>query len=136
MYELIVKQTLTLSVYLGIDYVLNIFIADTTLLKNFLIWIAISNSPYICNTFAGPKLGETFLKHSSWRWGYGSFAIITPFTSIPFWAIFWIMSRRAKKLGVIKREKSDRTLGQSIMYWCVEFDGEIEYRHCLLLNKN
>jgi hypothetical protein len=118
------------------DYVLNIFIADTTLLKNFLIWFALSNSPYICNTFAGPKLGEAFLKHSSWRWGYGAFAIITPFMSTPFWAIFWIMSRRAKKLGVIKREKSDRTLGQSIMFWCVEFDGEIEPQHFLLLDED
>lgn len=47
----------------GMDYVLNIFIADTSLLKNRVIWFAIANSPYICNTFAGPKLGETFLRH-------------------------------------------------------------------------
>ncbi|KAF2833780.1 siderophore iron transporter mirB [Ophiobolus disseminans] len=106
----------------GIDYVLNIFIADTSLLKNRLIWLAITNSPYICNTFAGPKLGETFLNKSSWRWGYASFVIITPFMCIPFWGIFWLLNRRAQKLRVIERKKSDRTVVQSIAHWCVEFD--------------
>jgi len=108
----------------GMDYVLNIFIADTSLLKNRLIWLAITSSPYICNTFAGPKLGETFLKHSTWQWGYGSFAVITPFMCMPFWAIFWTMSRKAKKLGIITKEKSGRSVGQSVMHWFTEFDGK------------
>jgi MFS family permease len=108
----------------GMDYVLNIFIADTSLLKNRLIWLAITHSPFLCNSFAGPELGETFLKYSTWRWGYGVFALITPFMCIPFWTIFGLMSSRAKKLGVIKEEKSGRTVGQSIMHWCIEFDGE------------
>lgn len=110
----------------GMDYVLNIFIADTSVLKNRLIWIAITGSPYIFSGFAGPKLGDAFLKHSTWRWGYASFAIITPFMCIPFWAIFWVMSRKAKKNALITREKSYRTLGQSIVHWSVEFDGESE----------
>jgi MFS family permease len=108
----------------GMDYVLNIFIADTSLLKNRLIWLSVTQSPFLCNSFAGPKLGETFLKYSTWRWGYGVFAIITPFMCIPFWTIFWLMSSRAKKLGVIEKEKSGRTVGQSIMHWGTEFDGE------------
>ena len=92
------------------------------MLKNRLIWLAITNSPYVCNTFAGPKLGETFLRYSTWRWGYGSFAIITPFMCIPFWAIFWLMTRKAERNGVIERAKSGRTAVQSIMHWCIEFD--------------
>lgn len=111
----------------GMDYVLSIFIADTSLLKNRLIWLAITNAPYVSNTFAGPKLGETFLNHSTWRWGYGSFAIITPIMCIPFWALFWFMSRRAEELGVVEREKSGRTLARSVKHWCVEFDGEYSY---------
>jgi hypothetical protein len=108
----------------GMTYVLDIFIADTSLLKNRLIWIAITGSPYVCNTFAGPELGQRFLISSSWRWGYRAFAIITPFICMPFWAIFFLMSRRAEDVGVIRRQKSKRTITQSFVYWCVEFDGE------------
>jgi MFS family permease len=108
----------------GMTYVLDIFIADTSLLKNRLIWIAITGSPYVCNTFAGPELGQRFLMSSSWRWGYRTFAIITPFVCMPFWGIFFLMSRRAEKVGVIQRQKSDRTIFQSAVHWCVEFDGE------------
>ncbi|KAH7357610.1 major facilitator superfamily domain-containing protein [Pyrenochaeta sp. MPI-SDFR-AT-0127] len=106
----------------GIDYIFNIFIADTSLLENRLIWMALQGTPYICNTFAGPSLGEKFLKDSSWRWGYGAFTIITPVVGALFWAVFWWMERRAKLTGMIKKEKSDRTLLQSIWHWAVEFD--------------
>ncbi|KAJ4298920.1 hypothetical protein N0V90_004163 [Kalmusia sp. IMI 367209] len=106
----------------GMSYVLNIFIADTSKLKNRAIWFAFTSTPYICNTFAGPELGQKFLEKSTWRWGYGAFAIITPFMCIPFWTIFLVMSRRAKQKGVIVREKSGRTLQQSIRHWCIEFD--------------
>jgi MFS family permease len=108
----------------GMSYVLDIFIADTSLLKNRLIWLAITGSPYVCNTFAGPQLGQRFLRSSTWRWGYRTFAIITPFMCMPFWSIFLMMSRRAGKMGIIENQKSNRTVFQSILYWCIEFDGE------------
>lgn len=69
-------------------------------------------------------MGETFLKHGGWRWGYGTFTILTPAFSLSFWAVFWLMGRRAKKLGVLKPEKSGRSLTESIKHWCIEFDGE------------
>jgi hypothetical protein len=59
-----------------------------------------------------------------WRWYYGSFAIITPFACAAFWTVFWLMARRAAKIGLLKKEKSDRTIIQSILHWCVEFDGK------------
>lgn len=34
------------------------------------------------------------------------------------------MGRRAKKLGVLKRESTHRSLVESIKYWCIEFDSE------------
>ncbi|KAF2107125.1 major facilitator superfamily domain-containing protein [Lophiotrema nucula] len=106
----------------GIGYIMDIFIADTSKLTNRAIWLAFRTTPYICNTFAGPKLAETILKHSTWRWGYGAFTIITPFMCMPFLAIFYTMSRRAKAKGVVIKEKSGRTILQSIKHWCLEFD--------------
>ncbi|KAF2000345.1 MFS general substrate transporter [Amniculicola lignicola CBS 123094] len=106
----------------GISYILNIFIADTSTLKNRMIMFAFQTTPYISNTFAGPEIGQAFLDHSHWRWGYGAFTIITPIMCIPFWTIFFVMSRRAKQRGVIARERSGRTVLQSTSHWCVEFD--------------
>ncbi|KAH7135230.1 siderophore iron transporter mirB [Dendryphion nanum] len=106
----------------GITTVLNIFIADTSTMRNRAILFAFASTPYICNTFAGPELGQLFMKYSTWRWGYGAFAIITPIMCIPFWTIFFIMSRRADKKGVITKEKVKRTIREVIMFWCIEFD--------------
>ena len=107
----------------GMGYVLDIFIADTSLMKNRLIWIAITMSPYICNSFAGPALAMKILNEMTWRWGYGLFAIITPIMCIPFWIIFWIMNRRAKSMGTVVVSESGRKFHQSAMFWGREFDG-------------
>ncbi|KAJ4994214.1 siderophore iron transporter mirb [Stagonosporopsis vannaccii] len=106
----------------GMDYILDIFIADTSDLKNRAIWLAFVGTPYIVNTFAGPELGQRFLDDSTWRWGYGAFAIITPFMCIPFWLIFSLMSRRAKQQGVVVKEKSGRSFLESVKHYCIEFD--------------
>ncbi|KAF2625465.1 MFS general substrate transporter [Macroventuria anomochaeta] len=106
----------------GMDYVLDVFIADTSDLRNRAIWLAFTSTPYIVNTFAGPELGQRFLDNSTWRWGYGAFTIITPFMCIPFWLIFYLMNRRAKQQGVAVTEKSGKTFLQSVKYYCIEFD--------------
>jgi hypothetical protein len=115
----------------GMGYILDIFIVDTSLLKNRLIWVAIVGSPYICNTFAGPALAETFVNsNATWRWGYGAFAIITPFMCIPFWAIFYVMTRKAREMGVITKQKTKRTVIQSVVHWCIYLDGHSHRFHC------
>lgn len=108
----------------GMLYVLDIFIADTTQLKNRLIWLTITTSPFICNAFAGPEMAQRYLEHGGWRWGYGTFAIITPLVCVPFWAISFFMNRKAQKLGIIRTRKSDITLAQSVVHWWYEFDGK------------
>jgi hypothetical protein len=35
----------------GIDYIQNVFIADTSVMQNRLIWIALTGLPYVVNTF-------------------------------------------------------------------------------------
>ena len=124
----------------GMDYVLDVFIADTSKLRNRAIWLAFTSTPYIVNTFAGPELGQRFLDDSTWRWGYGAFTIITPFMCIPFWLIFFLMSRRAKQQGVVVKEKSGRTFLQSVKHYCIEFDGKsqiyIQYGIRLSLNSH
>ncbi|KAF3052439.1 hypothetical protein E8E11_008310 [Didymella keratinophila] len=79
----------------GMDYVLEIFIADISNLRDRTIWMAFTGTPCITNTSAGPKLGQRFLDESTWRWGYGAFTVITPFMCVSFWLILYVMSQRA-----------------------------------------
>lgn len=124
----------------GIDYIFSVFIADTSLLENRMIWNAFQATPYIVNTFAGPELGQRFLDDSTFRWGYGAFTIITLAVSIPFWAVFFLMERRAKQTGVLqKRERSGRTFLQNVWHWAIEFDGESPAQclvTCLMLTRS
>jgi len=42
----------------GVDYIFNIFIADTALMQNRLIWMAFTGFPYVVNTFVSPLSGS------------------------------------------------------------------------------
>ncbi|KAF2035664.1 MFS general substrate transporter [Setomelanomma holmii] len=108
----------------GMAFVLEIFVQDTAQFVHRLVYLAIMETPYICNTFAGPELGQRFLDSSTWHWGYGAFAIITPFVCIPFCAIFFLLSRKAKRMGVVPKEKvkSGRTFMQTLVHGVIEMD--------------
>jgi len=109
----------------GIAYVLDVFIADTSSLKWRGLMIAFSTSPYIATTFAGPAAAQAYYEHSTWRWAFGTFAILTPAISLPFLYIFWHNQQLAKRQGVLleKREASGRRWWQSIQHYLIEFDG-------------
>jgi MFS family permease len=94
--------------------------ADTSSLKNRAWLFAFSTCPYIANTFAGPAAAQQFYKHSSWRWGYGSFAIIVPVVCTPLIVIFALNRRKAIRLGYVAREKTRK---MSMLQYAIEFDG-------------
>lgn len=58
--------------YNGIVYVLDVFLADTSSLKNRGWLFAFSTSPYIATTFAGPAAADSFYKSTGWRWVFGT----------------------------------------------------------------
>ncbi|KAF2753109.1 MFS general substrate transporter [Pseudovirgaria hyperparasitica] len=108
--------------YNCMGYTLDVFIADTSSLKSRGLMFAFTTAPYIATTFAGPALGQEYLDHSTWRWGYGSFAIITPIICAPVALIFWINKRKAKKAGLLTKVPSGRTWFQSVKFYLIEFD--------------
>lgn len=110
----------------NIAYVLQVFISDTTSLKNRMITLGFSTTPYVPNTFAGPAAAEAFLNGPGWRWGYGVFCIIIPAVAAPLIFIMWLNLRRARQQGlVVERARTfsaDTTWFQKVKYWVIELD--------------
>jgi hypothetical protein len=109
--------------HIGVLYVTDIMAADITSLRNRMIIFTINGTPRIAATFAGPAIGEIFIKNNNWRWAYGAFVFVFIACSLPATGIMMFMYRKAKQAGVIEERKSGRTVIQSIAYHFVQFDG-------------
>ncbi|KAG9780833.1 MFS general substrate transporter, partial [Aureobasidium melanogenum] len=106
----------------GMIYSIDVITADASKLKNRGLAYAFTSSPYMITAFAGSKASEGFYQDISWRWGFGCFAIILPVVAAPLFFVLKTNLRKAKRHGVLGREKSGRTLWQSICHYVVEFD--------------
>jgi len=105
-------------------YSVDVITADASKLKNRGLAYAFTSSPYMITAFAGPKASESFYTHVNWRWGFGCFAIILPFVAAPLFVVLKVNLHKAKKQGILFRERSGRTLLQNVQHYVVEFDGE------------
>jgi MFS family permease len=105
-------------------YVLQVFMADTSSLKNRALVFAFANTPYIVTTWVGPRAAMSFVETSGFRWAYGTFCIVTPVIALPIIAVLWFNQRKAMKEGLLVKEKSGRSFGQSVSYYFWEFDGK------------
>ncbi|EXJ68536.1 uncharacterized protein A1O5_08329 [Cladophialophora psammophila CBS 110553] len=108
--------------YNGVGYALSIFIADTSHLKNRGLMFAFASSPYIATTWAGGPAAQRFLEGAGFRWGFGTFAIVTPAVCLPVFFLFVFNYREAKKAGLMPTRQSDRTMIQAIQHYAIEFD--------------
>ena len=108
----------------GMAYVLDVFMADTSSLKNRALVFAYSTTPYIVTTFVGPRAAQSFLETSGWRWGYGVYTIITPVIALPILYLLWRNQRKATGMGLCVKGKSGRSLVQNISYYFWEFDSK------------
>lgn len=104
-------------------YVVDVFVADITTLRNRMIILSLNNFSSIITTFAGPPIASAFYTNLNFRWAFIVFGIILVLFAIPVMVILWINQSKAKKTGVL-RAKSDRTFAQSIKYYAIEFDSE------------
>ncbi|KAL2257136.1 hypothetical protein VTK26DRAFT_609 [Humicola hyalothermophila] len=106
----------------GMTYCVDVITADSSKLKNRGLAYAFTSSPYMITAFAGPEAAEDFYYNVNWRWGFGCFAIIFPVVAAPLFFVLKSHVRKAEKQGVLPREKSGRTVLQSIWHYTVEFD--------------
>lgn len=107
----------------ALSFVISVFVADITTLRNRMIIFTLNSTPNLCTTFAGPAIAELFYTQVNFRWAFGAFTIILLVFSLPVIAILWVHENKAKKMGFI-RPKSGRTLMQSTKHYLIEFDGK------------
>ncbi|KAF2150098.1 MFS general substrate transporter [Myriangium duriaei CBS 260.36] len=67
----------------GLQILQQIFIADTSTLRNRAILSTIPDIPFVVNVWIGAPLASLILQGPGWRWGYGIWAIILPITFLP-----------------------------------------------------
>lgn len=83
---------------------------------------AFASSPYIATVWVGGPVANSFLNGAGFRWGFGTFAIVTPFVTMPLFFLFLWNYRKAKKVGIMPTIESNRTFTQSVVYYLIEFD--------------
>lgn len=108
--------------YDAIYLIMDVFVADTSGLRNRAFAFAFVSTPFICTAFTAPLAAASFLDTTTWRWGYGAFVIIMFFVFTPLAVVFKFYTIKAQKMGLYKREPSGRTIPQSIMHYIHEFD--------------
>lgn len=115
------------------EYVVSIFVADTSRLKNRGLMFVFLDSPFMITSWiAGPlataylgiemRDGKAVIAGIGWRWAYGTFAIVVPVVSLPLFALFQWNYKKAVKAGVMPANPTKRTLPQSVRYYLVQFD--------------
>ncbi|KAL4893716.1 major facilitator superfamily domain-containing protein [Aspergillus ambiguus] len=108
--------------YDSIFLILDVFMADTSGLRNRAFAFGFASTPFICTAFTGPLAAQAFIEHASWRWAYGTFAIVAPFVLLPLAGVFKFYQRKAEKMYIFAHEPSGRNVFQSIVYYANEFD--------------
>lgn len=107
----------------GIIYCLTVFVADTSSLRNRGLAIAYSLSPYIITTWISGPVAEAFENGPGFRWGFGAFAVITPFISMPLYILFVHNLNKARKMGFVSvQATSGRSRWESLCHYAREFD--------------
>ncbi|PIB02107.1 Siderophore iron transporter mirB [Cercospora beticola] len=107
----------------GLSYSWVVLAADVTSLRNRGLAFAFTSSPAIISAFAGSKAAAQVLHLSTWRWGYGMWAIILPVFAMPVYFLLSYHMRKAEKNGTLVRAKRNWAVNlQSIRWVVVEFD--------------
>ena len=85
----------------GFGITQQVFISDLTTLRNRGFWLSLPDSiSAIPTLFLGTIVADAFLAHSTWRWGYGMWAIVIPVASIPFITTLFLWEYKNKKAGI------------------------------------
>ncbi|KAJ5905488.1 uncharacterized protein N7473_002404 [Penicillium subrubescens] len=107
----------------GLVYTWDVLATDVTNLRNRGLAFAFTSSPALISAFAGSKAAGELLVHSTWRWGYGIWAILVPVFALPIYFMLAWNLRQAEKKGILIREKKKWDISPQGLWWfIIEFD--------------
>ncbi|KYK57404.1 hypothetical protein DCS_04413 [Drechmeria coniospora] len=89
-----------------------IVVADITSTRARLFFSYIPALPFLVNTWVSGNVSEAVLGVTTWKWGVGMWCIIYPLCALPLILSLLVVSRRAKKRGLLNGHQSSfRILG-------------------------
>jgi MFS family permease len=86
----------------GLQILQQVFIADSSDLLNRALFASLPDLPFLITVWVGPVIASTILRHTSWRWGYGIWAILLPATFLPLALALLLSQKKAEKLRLFK----------------------------------
>ncbi|KAG5355065.1 Siderophore iron transporter mirC [Yarrowia sp. B02] len=78
-----------------------LYASDTSTINTRIIFSSFIQSPNIWGPYAAAPIVGAILKVTTWRWGYGMWAIILPFFSLGVIFLFAFMRIKETKMGVL-----------------------------------
>ncbi|KAJ6008025.1 hypothetical protein N7540_012001 [Penicillium herquei] len=92
----------------GLQILQQVFIADSSDLLNRAFLALLPEFPFLVTVWLGPTIADAVLRNTSWRWGYGMWAIILPAAFLPLALSLLLNQRKAQRLNLIKPSKARR----------------------------
>lgn len=92
----------------GLQILQQVFIADSSDLLNRAFLALLPEFPFLVTVWLGPTIADAVLRTSSWRWGYGMWAIILPAAFLPLALSLLLNQRKARRLNLIKSSRHKR----------------------------
>ncbi|KAK0388206.1 hypothetical protein NLU13_4451 [Sarocladium strictum] len=116
--------------YTMIILLLEVVIADITSTRARLFFSYIPALPFIINTWVSGNIAEEVMNNTTWHWGIGMFAIIYPVCALPLIISLLVVSRRARKNGLLDNwQSSFKIFGVSNvfleLFWVLDVIGII-----------
>ncbi|KAI9665193.1 MAG: hypothetical protein M1831_002203 [Alyxoria varia] len=84
----------------GLQILQQIFIADTSDLLWRALFSSIPDTPFLATTWIGPLISGHIVETSTWRWGFGLWAIVLPVAFIPLAFSLFVNRRKAANMGL------------------------------------
>ncbi|KAH0841704.1 hypothetical protein AYO21_01064 [Fonsecaea monophora] len=92
--------------YTCVILLVEVIIADITSLRARLFFSYIPALPFVINTWVSGNITQSVLGATTWKWGIGMWCIIYPVCALPLMISLWLVSRRARKAGVLEKYKT------------------------------
>jgi len=106
----------------GVQYILSVFIADTTKLENRALMQALMNSTGLITGWVAGPLAQAYLNGLGWRWAFGMFGAFVPLVTLPLFGLLVWNYKKAKRMGLVRERNNGRSVTQSVVYYSQEFD--------------